>query len=161
MCLRSERAWISWALPLASFAYSYDFYTIDGAKVMSKCAQGRRNADLKCILFVLHPQCFFTIQWLKTRGKEKQSKSVWVVGGCILQYRWEWQWVSARQMKVISIFLMPYSFAQVDRLKEICSRSKELSSSISVTLPVRGCYVKKSLSTSGYDISTTNKGHSK
>lgn len=37
------------------------------------------------------------------------------------------------EIKVISIFLMPRSFTQVDRLKELCSRSKELSASITVT----------------------------
>lgn len=37
------------------------------------------------------------------------------------------------EIKVISIFLMPCSLTQVDRLKELCSRSKELSASITVT----------------------------
>lgn len=83
--------------------------------------------------------------------------------GCIIQYGAEWQTVSAAQIKVISVFLVPHSLTQVDRLKAICGsrRSKELSASISVMPPVCGGYVGKPLSASVYHIDITNKGPSK
>ncbi len=121
----------------------------------------------KCTIFALHLQHLFitvaSISCVKKLKKNKSNKSnfVWVLGGCDVQCGWEWQSVSTVRIKVISIFLMPCSLTQVDRLKERHRGSKELSACICVTLPVCGCCMRKSLSTSVYDdINTTNKGHS-